>query len=440
MKGYLWITGGKYEAAIEVRENNEKFLRVLMVPEQSKASTESWLDVLVSSTKELEPPARFFWWSGLAAISAIVRKNVWLDRFSYILYPNIYVILVSAKSGLRKGIPISYANSIVEKVGVSRIISGRNSVQGVIKTLSEQFTVESPEGKRTVISDAQAFLCAAEFDSFLVKDDQGMSILTDLYNTYEHSGGWKNTLKSSPVEALKNPCITLLAASNEALFDNVIHEKDIEGGFIARSFIIHERRRRSVNSLMFAPEGLTSRSDLAEKIYYLRDVKGAFKIEPIVRHYYDKWYTELEESTDRTGTMERLGDHVLKVAMLIALSKGPDLIITKDTMTESIEKCQGFLAGTRKISMTQGKSEIAHFVGLVLKMLLEAEGNEMERTKALQKLHGNVDSMMFDRVMDDLGDLRGQGVVEIGRKKDGKIWYRMKKEFVDDYRKFGGKS
>jgi len=398
----------------------------------------SWLDVLCYSTRALEPPERFFWWSGLAAISAIVKKSVWLDRFSYVLYPNIYVVLVSARSGLRKGIPISYANGIVDRVGVTRTIAGRNSIQGIVKSLGEQITLESGQ----IINDAQAFLCTGELDSFLVQDDQALSILTDLYNTHENNNGWKNTLKNSPVEQLKNPCITLLGASNEALLENVIAEKDMKGGFIARTFIIHERKRRNVNSLMYCPEGLISKGDLADGIMYLKDVKGQFKIGERVRKEYDAWYKSLEIDSDAdvTGVMERIGDSVLKVAMLVQLSKGPELTITTQTMDTAIEQCEGFLQGIRKISMTQGKSEIAVFVGLVIKMLLEETNNECERIRALQKLHPNVDAMMFDRVMDDLGDTRGKGVVKGPyRKPDKKIYYKLKEEYVEVYRKFGGK-
>jgi hypothetical protein len=395
---------------------------------------QSWINLLVNSTIELEPPASFWWWSGIGIISAIVKKNVWIDRYSYILYPNVYIILVSARSGLRKGIPISYANSIVEKVGTTRIIAGRNSVQGVVKSLSEQFTTTSG-----VKNDAQAFLCAAELDSFMVKDDQGLSILTDLYNTHEYPELWKNTLKGSPVEALKQPCITLLAASNERLFENVIQDKDIEGGFIARSMIVHEKKRRSRNSLMFKPEHLLSKTELAERLFYLRDVKGQMNLSPEVRIKYDKWYNEQEENEDRTGSMERIGDHILKVAMLISLSKGPELMIQGQDLDEAIEKCISAQSGTRKISMTQGPSEIALFEGLVLKALLTNEDGEMERTKMLSKLHGKVDSMMLDRVMDDLGDIRGRGHVQIYRRSDRKIYYKLKEEVMNEYRQLKGK-
>lgn len=396
----------------------------------------SWLDILTYSTRQLEPPERFFWWAGLATISAIVKRKVWLDRFSYNLYPNVYVILVSARSGLRKGIPISYANAIANKVGVTRTIAGRNTIQGIIKVLGDQTTLASGE----IIKDAQAFLCTGELDSFLVRDDQALSILTDLYNTHENSDGWDNTLKNSPVSRLISPCVTLLGASNEELLESVLQQKDIKGGFLARSFIIHERSRRTKNSLIERPEGLIPKSELAESIAFVKDLKGPFKWSDRVKKEYDEWYMDLEidNDSDVTGVMERIGDSVLKVAMLISLSKGPGLEISLYDMRQAIDKCEGFLSGHRKVTMTHGKSEIAPFVGIVLKTLIEEPTHELERMKFLRRIHPNVDAMMFDRVMDDLGDVRGKGVVQMGR-RGNKVFYRMKEEIVEQYKALGGK-
>lgn len=396
-------------------------------------NTSSWLDLLVSSTSELESPKRFYYWSGLAAISAIVRKNVFLDRFSYVLYPNVYVLLVSAKSGLRKGNPVSFAKSIVERVNTTRIISGRNSVQGVIKDLSQQITISRPGEPPVIYNDAQAFLCAPELDSFMVRDEQGLSILTDLYNTHENDKSWKNSLKSSPVEELKNPCITFLAASNEALLEGLIKEKDIEGGFIARTMIVHESKRRLKNSLMFKPTNLVTREHLAEQLMRLRNVKGEFAIPLDVRQAHDEWYHSLEEKEyeDKTGTMERIQDHVLKTAMLISLSKSNDLIIDMDSMNEATDRCMECVVGTRKTTMSVGRAETADAAGRVLKVLLESEKLIIERSKLLAKLRNDVNVMMLNQVLDDLGP-NGRNIVD-ARRINGKIYYELKKEIADQY-------
>ena len=399
-------------------------------------SEKSWLDLLVQSTSELESPRRFFYWAGIATISAIVKKNVWLDKFSYKLYPNVYVLLVSAKSGLRKGLPVDFAKGIVERVNNTRIISGRNSVQGVIKDLSQQLTITKPGEPVQIYSDAQAFLCAPELDSFMVKDEQGLSILTDLYNTHEHAKEWKNSLKSSPVESLKNPCITFLAASNEALLEGLIKDKDIEGGFIARTMIIHESTKRVSNSLMFRPTNLVTRDDLAEGLKRLSTLKGPFEIPHDVRVSYDQWYKGLDEHSydDKTGTMERIGDHVLKVAMLISLAKSNDLIINMQTLEESIDVCQASVVGTKKTTMGVGRSESAEAVGRVMKVLLDQEKYIIERSKLLRLLKNDVNVMMLNMVLDDLGD-NGKCILRTYR-RDGKIYYELKEEIAETYKNF----
>src|SRR6478736_4398036 len=95
-------------------------------------TTMTWLDKLLSQHNELESPTNFWLWGGLASISAVVKDNVWIDRQIYKLYPNIYVMF-HAESGLKKGPPISMAKQLVRGVGGTRIISGRSSIQGILK-------------------------------------------------------------------------------------------------------------------------------------------------------------------------------------------------------------------------------------------------------------------------------------------------------------------
>ena len=93
-----------------------------------------------------------------------------------------------------------------------------------------------------------------EFESFITEDPRALTYLTALHNTHEHEDSWKKRLKGSPLEELKSPCLTLLVASNEALFESMVKQKDIEGGFIARTFIVHESKRKLINDLMYTED------------------------------------------------------------------------------------------------------------------------------------------------------------------------------------------
>lgn len=392
----------------------------------------SWLDLIVSSTQELEPPERFFWWAGLAVISAIVKKNVFINRFSYILYPNIYVILVSAKSGLRKGIPMSYARGILNKINCTRIITGQNSLPAVLHDLSQQFT--TPDGK--VFSDAQVLLCAPELDSFLVKGDDSLTTLTDLHNTHEHEDGYRKNLRSGTIE-LKNPCVTLLGASNEKLLDDFMQEKDIEGGFLARTFIVHESKRRRNNSLMWEPKGLVTRGDLARAIERVVNLSGVFEIPEEGRRFYDEWYNEISslDFEDRTGSLERIGDQVLKVAMLISLAEDNVLVLEKRHLEIAIQVCEDTLIGVKKVSSGQGRSDITPIVGHILKILVDSPDQECERAKLLERTQ--CEPIQLDRAIDTLVQ---RDAIKQYRKQGArnKIFYQLTPETYAKYLQIRG--
>jgi len=389
----------------------------------------SWLDLLIQSTRNLEPPERFFWWSGIALISSLVKKRLFLNRFSYNLYPNVYVLLVSERSGLRKGVPILMMRQIAEILKV-RTISGRNSIQGVIKELASQVT--HPNGK--VENLAQAFLCAPELTSFVVHDPEGLNILLDLHNTHEHLISWKNTLKSSPIEELKEPCITFLGAINEPLFIDFFKKKDIEGGLIGRMFIVHESKKRSVQDLMEEPEGFIPGKDLADKLLYLQDIKGEFYIDSSGKRFYKNWYHYLNELNldDRTGAIERLGDQVLKVAMIISLSESPNLVITEEHLKQSVSKCEDCIVGTKRVTLSSGRSEFAPGISTLMKILVESEEG-ISRRKLQQKMWPDYDSMSLDRIIDTV---LSSGALEQPFRRGKEIIYKMKKEHIEAYLNF----
>ena len=137
----------------------------------------NWLETLVAQHSELESPISFWYWSGIAALSAVVKDQIWLHRQIYNLYPNIYVML-HADSGLKKGPPVSMARQLVSKVGNTQIITGRSSIQGILKQMGGGQS--QPGGK--IKTNSQVFICSSELSSSIVDDPVATKILTDLYD------------------------------------------------------------------------------------------------------------------------------------------------------------------------------------------------------------------------------------------------------------------
>ncbi len=353
----------------------------------------SWIDEVVDQHKDFESPLSFWRWGGIAAISAVLKDNVWMDRYLYKLYPNIYVMF-HADSGLKKGPPVSMAEKLVKEVDNTSIIKGRSSIQAILKDMGTASTM--PGGR--VKTDSAVFICSSELSSSIVEDPVAAKILTDLYDRHYNEGEWKSLLKQE-VFSLKSPIITMLGATNEAMSEDFFTKAVIQGGYFARTFIIYESKRNKRNSLTYAPRIKPDYKKLAEYLKSLTKLKGQFKdfaSEKQDDYYktlkkkdgrefyfsdagliYDDWYdvfldiVDSQDIKDETGTLNRFGDSVLKVAMLLSLSEHAKLEITGSAMTEAIRICEMLLGNVRKTTMGRsGLSTASHLKGLIINELL----------------------------------------------------------------------
>ncbi len=343
----------------------------------------SWLDDLIYQHSEFESPLNFWRWAGLASIAAVLKDNVYLRQRMFNLYPNIYVMF-HADSGLKKGPPVNVAKKLVKEVGNTKIISGRSSIQGILRKLGE--SVSQPGGK--IKGGACGFICSSELSSSLVDDPAATDILTDLYDRSYNDGDWNSLLKSEEF-TLKDATVSMLTATNEAHSTNFLERKDVSGGFLARTFIIYENEENRPNSLIVTYEKAEDQIDYKKMAEYLRvlsTLRGPFtplgspietelhkksKINPYTKYeefftpaglLYEEWYEtfkkEVKGVKDPTGTLNRFGTSVLKVAMLLSLSMEPKLEINEDAMAEAIQICEKLVGNARKVTFGRPDGDV----------------------------------------------------------------------------------
>jgi hypothetical protein len=391
----------------------------------------SFLDDLLAQTEEAESPRSFFLWSGLAAISAVVRKNVWINKKIYRLYPNIYVMLV-ARSGLRKGYPVKLAQRLVEAQEVTKVIAGRNSIQSIIQELSRQWTLES--GK--VLTNAQAFLVNDELDAFLVEDPAAQTILTTLYDSFYHKD-WTSTLKSEGRSVLKDICITMLSATNETHLNSFLDETSIQGGFIGRTLIVYETKKSRLNPLIDDDDLVEIDIEgLKKELGRISQAVGQVKLSREAKDIYKLWYHEfnkkIEEDShnDDTGTSERLHDHILKIGTLLSLADSNELVLTANHINKAIELCTGFTTNVKRITLGKGKSEFADKNRIFLDYLLSQPEFASLRRKVLSAKYGDLDAIDLDKIVDTLSQA---GILEILTSREGPI-YKLSDAYSNQFK------
>lgn len=367
----------------------------------------NFIENLLDQTSELEPPRDYFYWTALAIIAATVKGNVFLDRHSYLLYPNIYVLLLG-RSGMRKGVPISVAGKIMEMVNNNRVIAGCNTIEAVIKNLSKDYTLEGGG----IIKDATALLLASEFSDLLQDNDQAFTTLTNLYDSGYHKQYIKET-KAGGKEVLKGINLTMLGASNMPLLEDRLTAKDIRGGFIARTYLIYADKKRVINSLVDAPKKKIDFKGLVQWLNILKGLRGKFSWDIDAAKFYDNWYKDYnerqgrrEDEDDDTGVAARFEDHILKVSMLIALAKNTDLVLRTDDIEESINSCTTFAAATERLmfaAKTDSKKIGINKARSVLSALIKAKPGEwIERSKLIRQTYGDLNANELDTVIDTL--------------------------------------
>lgn len=345
--------------------------------------------------------------------------------------------MLHADSGLKKGPPISMANRLVSKVNNTRVIAGRSSIQGILK---EMGTTETRPGGH-IIKTSSVFICLSELTSSIVNDPVATDILTDLFDRHYRVSDWKSLLKMESF-TLKDPTVTMLAGTNEAHAEEFFGKKDVQGGYFARTFIIYERKRNRANSLMFK---LENPPDYDKSIQYLTEVaqlKGPLEMDIETRKMFDDWYhgflrlRDQQQIEDKTGTLNRFDDSVLKVAMLLSIGRSLEMKITKDAVLEAIKECEKLIGNVRRTTMGRAKALYSEQKVLIVKELLDRTNHMISRPQLHNKyyLHANVSE--WDEIMKSLelaGHLRAES-------HGGVVVYIMPDDVVEKLKKhFEGK-
>lgn len=400
----------------------------------------NWIDDVLEECSHVETPRSWLWWSLCTAISASAGSNYFLKTLkgAVVFKPNLYVILLG-DSGLGKEFPIQLAIELVTRANVTRVISGRSSIQAIVKELA---TARTREGRAPML-DSRGFIVNGEISTAIIQDPDSLTILTDLY---DNKSTWTNLLKGDGKEVLKNPCITTLFGSSPAHFYDSVPQVNIEGGYVGRNLIAYEEKRAKDTDLLDDSEG----SDVTWELYskfvpHLEKINGSSgRIIPdneskvTFNDWRRKW--RQNQPKDTTGFVNRVPGHILKVAMCLCLSRyDSGLVINPLDIEEAIERVTALVYSNKRA--TEGKSSIdplAIVLKKILDLLIEAPEHLLKRKIILNRMYtlGIADMIVVDKALDNLmenGWLNRERFVA-GSATD---WvYRLTGQPLEQYKKF----
>jgi len=405
----------------------------------------SWIQDLISEHQDVETPASWIYWSLVCCISAVAANQYTLRTLkgNVVYYPNIYVMLLG-ESGLGKGFPVNLAKRLVQSADSTRVIAGRSSIQAIIKELA---TTKSAQGK-PLITDSRGFIVNGELSTAIIQDPDSLTILTDLYDR-NYNTQWNNLLKGDGVEKLKEPYITCLFGSSPAHFYDSIPQANIEGGYIGRNLVIYEESRSKELDLLDGQEESVDDDKYEGYIvpkYIPHLVHIASKTikmvpDPRAREMFNIWRREWRANqhvyNDKTGFVNRVPDHVLKLSMCLALARYDfEGCIREPEIQEAITQVTNLIYASRKAAEGGGLDPLAQQTKKVVDYLISARDNQLSRTDLLVLGYGNFDPNTLDKIMETLMEMKW---VKRSKKQfgNGSDWtYHLSGEPLESYKIF----
>ncbi len=368
---------------------------------------DNWLMKYGEYTIESESPEQFHLWTGLSIIASAVRRNIWLNQGTHILYSNMYVILIGPPGRVRKSTSIRLGRHLL--LDVDGINFGADSLtrEELIRSLAK-ISVTAKQAAMTIHS--------TELSSLI--EPSGIKMIQFLTDIFDGDFKWRYSTKHQGKDVIHNPILNILAATTPTWIADGLPADVVGHGFTSRVLFVYGADRRYLKPF---PGQLDVElgKDLIADLDHISRIEGAFSWGEGSKVCYAKIYKEIDESQPKDYRVEgfhnRKDIYTLKVAMLLSIARSDDLVMYVGDIKTAYAALSDIEESMHKTFSAVGKYDHAADTERLLAAILE-EG-ELTSEEIHQRFYavGNVDEIGKMIQM-----LRSQGAITMELKKGNK--------------------
>lgn len=384
-----------------------------------------WLAGYLDFTKDHESPEKIHLWTGFTILSAALRRQIYMDRGFYKLYPNLFVLIVAESAKLRKSVAMDIGISLLKTaVPDVFIMQGRMTPEGLVKNLNRA-TVITVSRATKIRQDSHVLIHADELATLFGYDRASASrmavLLTELYASKDY---YPHTTSKEGVVDIYNSYPTLLSATDP--HNLKVLPEDAVAGLIGRLVIITAaRRRKPVAWPEPSEESKLIREKLIEDLKQISSLHGVIVPTPDARKFFTNWYekqSEVSLGDPRSDAFhERCHDTALKLAMLISLSRNDSLIVDVEHMAGGVAIIEKQLPEISRILSWAGSTTHSQYRARFIDLLRRNKG--VNTRKVMIRAMG-ISIVDFDAIE---SALLQEGSID-RRTLSGEIYYQL----IDD--------
>lgn len=290
-----------------------------------------WIEDFLFLSQDTEIPERFALWCALSTLSIALGRRVWMDMGTYKIYPNLFIVLCAGSGRCRKSTAIGQVEDLIYSLKPKvNIISQKITPEALIEAL--QIKVVKDVG--AIKTSSTGYILVDELSTFLNRKSYDAGIGSLLINLFDCKPHFEYHTKARGKEVLKDTCLGLLGGSTIEWIRAALPEDAIGGGLTSRIIFVYEKEPKPPRAWTeFTVEHEEAVVRLLKYVQVLRGVRGRVTLTEKCKEEYEREYKQFYktspffESKLLGGYASRRFIHVFKIAMLIALSYKPRLVI-----------------------------------------------------------------------------------------------------------------
>jgi hypothetical protein len=290
-----------------------------------------WITAYMAYTAQSRAPDEYHLWTALSAIAGAIRRKAFFDMDYFLLYPNLYVVLVGPPGRCKKSTAMRIGRGMLAQVPGVFFSTDSITRERLIQDLTQS------------LADGHSSMTAysSEFASLLTSSGMDMVVfLTDIYDSPDE---WSHKTKMGGTNKIKAPYLNMEGATTPDWIARSLPLDTVGIGLTARIIFVYQDTPRIREPFpKLTKEQKELREILIKDLTKISLISGQYTFDKDGLDYYTAWDLA-DQKRDMTGDprlsgyFERKGMHLLKVAMLVAASQRDDLVLTKPDLERAIE-------------------------------------------------------------------------------------------------------
>lgn len=286
-----------------------------------------------------EAPDVYNQWCAISAIASTLKRNVYIPRGTYRIYPNQYIVLIGGP-GLGKGEAIKPSVEIVEEANTANILPDRITAEKIIDRLAAGFTVHITGPNNTILphKDSTATIVSTELPVFLGASDWMLPLMCELWD----KGEFSYDTKTKGFAKIKDLSVGLLGGCVPDYIRKL--NKDvtafITSGFSSRAIFVYASEKSKMTPWPDSSKIGVTKDDLIEDLKAMSQLKGEVKFDTKARQLWEVFYLTLKpkqfESDIVANFKARKVAHVLKLCQVLTANQDDSLVVNTTHLQNAI--------------------------------------------------------------------------------------------------------